>query len=62
MYRLINRWSKRQIDNICFYDTDRGDFNFKVGTDGDYFNRDEAPEEVVEFLDEVLNKAKYVEE
>lgn len=47
------------VDNICFYDPNEGDFDFKVGIDGDWFDRNEAPYEVVEFLDEVLNKAKY---
>ena len=46
-------------ENICFYAPENKDFDFMVGTEGDYFGRDNAPEEVVEFLDNYLNKAKY---
>ena len=49
------------VEHICFYNPADKDFDFKVGIDGDWFSRENAPEEVVEFLDNELNKTKYEE-
>jgi len=47
------------VEDIEFYDPEDGDFDFKIGDDGSYIDREEAPKEVVEFLDNYLNKAQY---
>ena len=47
------------IEHISYYEPEKGDFDFSVGDDGDYFYRENAPEKVVEFLDKVLNMAQY---
>lgn len=47
------------VDDIKFYEPETKDFDFYIGGDNGFFYRDEAPEEVVEFLDRVLNKAQY---
>ena len=46
------------VEDIEFFDAKAKDFDFNIGNDK-YFYRDEAPEEVVEFLDKALNKAQY---
>lgn len=47
------------VEDIVYYNPEDNDFDFYIGDDGDYFEREDTPEEVVEFLDKYLNKAQY---
>lgn len=47
------------VEQMCYINPKGDDFDFSVGDHSDWFSREYAPEPVVEFLDEYLNKALY---
>lgn len=46
-------------EDIAYYNPDNKDYDFIFKDTGDYFVRDDAPSELVAFLDKVLKKSDY---
>ena len=46
-------------EDIAYYNPNNSDYDFIFKDTGDYFVRDDAPSELVAFLDKVLNEREY---